>query len=72
MRCGSASLGPCQSLQSNRSRARVRRACEHAEDDVIDPYADEWGNLSGALVQPEPVSDENLDELLRLLWEHCE
>jgi len=39
---------------------------------VIDPYADEWGNLSGALVQPEPVSDENLDELLRLLWEHCE
>ena len=55
-----------------RSLVRMDRVYEHAEDDVIDPYIEEWGIRWGALVEPEPVSDEDLYDFLRLLWEQYE
>jgi len=48
------------------------RVYEYAEEDVIDPYTDEWGIRWVVLARPEPVSDEDLDELLQLLWEQYE
>ena len=55
-----------------RSLVRMGRVYEYAEEDVIDPYTDEWGIRWVVLARPEPVSDEDLDELLQLLWEQYE
>ena len=55
-----------------RSLVRMGRVYDYTEDDVIDPYTDEWGIRWVVLVRPEPVSAEELDEILRLVWEQYE
>ena len=55
-----------------RSLVRMARVYEHAEDDTIDPCTDEWGVRWVVLVRPMPVSAEELNELLRLVWEQYE
>ncbi len=55
-----------------RSLVRMGRVYEHVEDDVIDPYTEEWGVRWVVLVRPEPLSAEDLDEILRLVQEQYE